>query len=227
MSIVTNLQEIRIRISQSASKVNRDPEQIRVIAVTKYVGVNQINEALGAGITEIGENRVQDGIAKFPYLTGDTVKHMIGTLQTNKVKLALEHFDMIHSVDRHNLVDELAKQAFKMQKKIEVLVQLNLTAEETKHGVSVDELEGLIKLISSSQYLIPAGLMTMGPLTGDPETVRPVFRRMRNIFEETACNLKLGPSWSYLSMGMSQDYQVAVEEGANLLRIGTAIFKSE
>lgn len=221
------MQIIRNRINQSASEVNRDPDQIRVIAVTKYVGVDQINEALVAGITEIGENRVQDGAAKIPYLTGNVVKHMIGTLQTNKVRLALEHFDMIHSVDRVNLVDELAKQAANMQKRIEVLVQLNLTAEKTKHGVSSDELPGLIKLIGSSQYLIPAGLMTMGPLTGEPETVRPVFRRMRGIFEETACNLKLGSSWRYLSMGMSQDYQVAVEEGANLLRIGTAIFKSE
>ncbi len=227
MSITANLQDIKSRIGQSASRANRNPNEIRIIAVTKYVDVNQINEAINAGITEIGENRVQDGIAKFPYLSGNVTKHMIGTLQTNKVKLALEHFDMIHSVDRAHLVDELTRQAAKLGKRIEVLVQLNLTAEKTKHGVSLDELPGLIKLILSSEYLIPAGLMTMGPLTGDPEMVRPVFRSMREVFNETVRNLKLGPSWRYLSMGMSQDYQVAVEEGANLLRIGTAIFKSE
>lgn len=227
MSIVANLQEIHNRISQSASGVNRDPNEIRIIAVTKYVNVNQINEAIKAGITEIGENRVQDAAAKFPYLSGNVVKHMIGTLQTNKVKHALELFDMIHSVDRPSLVDELIKQTAKLEKRIEVLVQLNLTAEKTKHGISPDELPGLINKIRSSNYLIPAGLMTIGPLTDDPELVRPVFRRMREIFMEADRNLKLGPNWRYLSMGMSRDYQVAVEEGANLLRIGTAIFKSE
>ncbi|NLW46356.1 MAG: YggS family pyridoxal phosphate-dependent enzyme [Firmicutes bacterium] len=227
MSISVNLQEIRNRIRQSASGVNRDPNEIRIIAVTKYVDVNQINEAIKAGITEIGENRVQDGVAKFPYLSGKVIKHMIGTLQTNKVKQAVEHFDLIHSVDRAGLVEELTRQAAKMQKKVEVLVQLNLTAEETKHGISVDELPGLINQIRFSSYLIPAGLMTIGPLTDDSELVRPVFRRMREVFMEAARNLELGPNWRYLSMGMSQDYQVAVEEGANLLRIGTAIFKSE
>jgi pyridoxal phosphate enzyme (YggS family) len=227
MSIAANLQEIRKRIAHSAFKVNRDPNEIRIIAVTKYVEVDQINEAIKAGITEIGENRVQDGIAKFPFLSGNVVKHMIGTLQTNKVKQALGLFDLFHSIDRVSLIDELTKQAAKMGKRVEVLVQLNLTAEETKHGISSDELPGLINQIRSSSYLIPAGLMTIGPLTDDPELVRPVFRRMREIFTETARNLELGPNWRYLSMGMSQDYQVAVEEGANLLRIGTAIFKSE
>lgn len=227
MSIVANLQEIHKRIEYSAAKVNRDPNEIRIIAVTKYVDVDRINEAINAGITEIGENRVQDGASKFPLLSGNVVKHMIGTLQTNKVKQALGLFDLIHSVDRVNLVAELTKQAAKMGKRVEVLVQLKLTAEETKHGISSDELPGLISQIQSSSYLIPTGLMTIGPLTDDPESVRPVFRRMREIFTEAARNLKLGPNWRYLSMGMSQDYQVAVEEGANLLRIGTAIFKSE
>lgn len=227
MSIVANLEEIRKRITDIAFSVNRDPNSIRLIAVTKYVSVTEMNEAIKAGVTEIGENRVQDGIAKFSSLLGNVTKHMIGTLQTNKVKLALEHYDMVHSVDRINLVDELARQAARLEKRIEVLIQLNLTAEGTKHGVSLDELPGLIDQISSSEYLIPAGLMTMGPLTSDPETVRPVFRSMRKVFEETANDLKLGPSWRYLSMGMSQDYQVAVEEGANILRIGTAIFKPE
>ena len=227
MSIVANLEEIRERINYSALKVNRDPKLIRLIAVTKYVSVAEMNEAIKAGITEVGENRVQDGIAKFPLLLGNVTKHMIGTLQTNKVKPALEHFDLIHSVDRIYLVDELAKQSAKMQKRTEVLIQLNLTGEERKHGITTDELPGLIERVGSSDYLIPAGLMTMGPMTDDSETVRPTFRRMRVIFEETARDLKLGPSWRYLSMGMSQDYQVAVEEGANLLRIGTSIFKPE
>ncbi|MGE5605776.1 MAG: YggS family pyridoxal phosphate-dependent enzyme [Bacteroidota bacterium] len=227
MSIATNLKGIQQRINQSALKANRDPKSIRLIAVTKYVSVAEMNEAIGAGVTEVGENRVQDGIAKFPLLLGNVTKHMIGTLQTNKVKPALEYFDLIHSVDRIGLVDELAKQSAKMRKRAEVLIQLNLTGEETKHGISAGELPGLIKRIGASEYLIPAGLMTMGPLTDDPETVRPIFRRMRVIFEETARDLRLGTSWRYLSMGMSQDYQVAVEEGANLLRIGTAIFKPE
>jgi pyridoxal phosphate enzyme (YggS family) len=227
MSIINNLEEIRQRINQSALKVNRDPKSIRLIAVTKYATVPEIIEAIKAGVVEVGENRVQDGIAKLPLLPGNVTKHMIGTLQTNKVKLAVEYFDLIHSVDRIRVADELKKQSAKLRKKVEVLIQLNLTGEETKHGASVDELPGLIERIGSSEYLIPAGLMTIGPLTDDPETVRPIFRRMRVIFEATARDLKLGSSWRYLSMGMSQDYQVAVEEGANLLRIGTAIFKPE
>ena len=227
MSIINNLEEIRQRINQSALKVNRDPKSIRLIAVTKYATVPEIIEAIKAGVVEVGENRVQDGIAKLPLLPGNVTKHMIGTLQTNKVKLAVEYFDLIHSVDRIRVADEIKKQSDKLRKKVEVLIQLNLTGEETKHGASVDELPGLIERIGSSEYLIPAGLMTIGPLTDDPETVRPIFRRMRVIFEATARDLKLGSSWRYLSMGMSQDYQVAVEEGANLLRIGTAIFKPE
>ncbi len=227
MSIAANLDEIRKRINQSALRVNRDPNLIRLIAVTKYVSVAEMNEAIKAGITEVGENRVQDGITKFPFLGGNVIKHMIGTLQTNKVKPALEHFDLIHSVDRISLVDELLRQSARLHKRIEILIQLNLTGEETKHGITSDELPGLIERVGSSEYLIPAGLMTMGPLTGDSEIVRPVFRSMRRTFEEIASDLKLGASWRYLSMGMSQDYQVAIEEGANMLRIGTAIFKPE
>ncbi|NLY74554.1 MAG: YggS family pyridoxal phosphate-dependent enzyme [Firmicutes bacterium] len=227
MSIAANLEEIRKRINLSAAAANRDPKSIRLIAVTKYVGVAEINEAIKAGIADIGENRVRDGILKFPDLIGNVTKHLIGTLQTNKVKPALEHYDLIHSVDRLGLVDELLKQAAKIQRKVEVLIQLNLSGEKTKHGISPAELPGFVAKLSTSEYLIPAGLMTMGPLTDNPETVRPIFRSLREIFEDIARSLKLGPNWRYLSMGMSQDYHVAVEEGANLLRIGTAIFKAE
>lgn len=223
--VIQNLTEIRERIRNSALRVNRDPAEITLIAVTKYVEVARIEEAIAAGVGHIAENRVQEGIRKFPLLSGNVVKHLIGTLQTNKVKAALEHFDLIHSVDRPALVEELAKQADKLQKQVEFLIQLNISGEESKHGLAPDELPGFMENLKAYPRLIPCGLMTMAPLSEDPETARPVFRRLRELFEEIAANDGNPSQWRYLSMGMSQDYPIAVEEGANLLRIGSAVFK--
>jgi len=222
--VVQNLAEIRERIRESALRVNRDPAGITLIAVTKYVDVSRIEEAIAAGVTHIAENRVQEGVRKFPLLSGNVVKHLIGTLQTNKVKAALEHFDLIHSVYRLGLVAELAKQADKLQKQVKFLIQLNISGETTKHGLSQDELPGFMENLKAYPRLIPCGLMTMAPLSEEPETARPVFRRLRELFDDIAETGDF-PQWRYLSMGMSQDYPVAVEEGANLLRIGSAVFK--
>jgi len=223
-NVVQNLAEIRERIRESAFRVNRDPAEITLIAVTKYVDVSRIEEAIAAGVTHIAENRVQEGVRKFPLLSGNVVKHLIGTLQTNKVKAALEHFDLIHSVDRLGLVAELAKQADKLQKQVKFLIQLNISGEATKHGLSPDELPGFMENLKAYPRLIPCGLMTMAPLSDEPEMARPVFRRLRELFDEIAETGDFS-QWRYLSMGMSQDYPIAVEEGANLLRIGSAVFK--
>lgn len=230
MSIAANLQQIQAQVKQAAAKTGRDFSGLKIIAVTKYVGVTEMNEVIRAGITDIGENRVQDAKAKFPFLENPPsgaklTRHLIGTLQTNKVKAALAEFDLIHSVDRMELVEALAKEAAKLDRRVELLIQLNISGEITKHGLRPGDFPILLDKIKSFQNLVPCGLMTMAPLTDDPEKTRPVFRQLKTIFDETAKTLKNAPHWRYLSMGMSQDYRVAVEEGANLLRIGTAIFK--
>jgi PLP dependent protein len=223
MSIENNIKQIQAQVKLAAAKVGRDPVAIQIIAVTKYTGVDQMNEAIRAGITDIAENRVQDAVAKFPLLTGTVTRHLIGTLQTNKVKTALLEFDLIHSVDRIELVVALAKEAAKLQRQVKFLIQLNISGEVTKHGLDPALLPLLLNKISHFDNLIPAGLMTIAPLVDEPEQIRSIFRRLKTLFDESA-NV-CGPNWRYLSMGMSQDYQIAVEEGANLLRIGTAIFK--
>lgn len=229
MSIATNIASIRERIRVSAAKAQRDPDSIMLIAVTKYVGVPEMNQAIGCGITDIAENRVQDGQRKFPFLEGKVKKHLIGTLQTNKVKAALAEFDLIHSVDRPELVLELAKQAEKLQRSIRFLIQLNISGEVTKHGLAPRDLPGFLEFIAAYPLLLPSGLMTMAPQSADPETSRPIFRELKRLFDEVAAKqdhaVHSSGTWQYLSMGMSQDYPVAVEEGTNLLRVGTAIFK--
>ncbi len=201
-----------------------DPSAITLIAVTKYVDIGRINEAIRAGVTDIGENRIQDALLKLPLLEGKPVKHLIGSLQTNKAKQALAEFDLIHSVDRLPLVVELAKQAEKLNKRAEILIQVNISGEVSKHGLSPEQLPQLLEAIKIHPVLIPSGLMTIAPLVSNPELTRPIFRRLREMFLESAARFDLGPNWRYLSMGMSQDYEVAVEEGANLVRIGSALF---
>jgi pyridoxal phosphate enzyme (YggS family) len=229
MSIHENLQAIQARIRESALKTNRDPADITLIAVTKYVTVDRINEALRHGITDVAENKVQDGVHKFPMLEREVTKHLIGTLQTNKVKKALEVFDLIHSVDREELVLELAKQADKLDRQIKFLVQVNVSKEESKHGIFADELFGLLDRINGFPNLLPVGLMTMAPFEAGPDEARVIFRGLRQLFEEVARRSSVNSSaeWRYLSMGMSGDYPQAVEEGANLLRIGTALFTGQ
>lgn len=229
MSIAQNIGLVQERIRASAARAHRDPQAITLIAVTKYVTVSEMNEAIRCGITDIAENRVQDGSRKFPFLEGRVTKHLIGTLQTNKVKTALAEFDLIHSVDRPELVMEMAKQALKLKRPIRFLIQLNISGEATKHGLSPQELRGFLEFIAGFPLLLPSGLMTMAPQSTDPESSRPIFRELKRLFDGVAAahhgETSFQNNWRYLSMGMSQDYTVAVEEGANLLRVGTAIFK--
>lgn len=225
MNIKQNLEEIQTKIKASAAKVNRDPHSITTIAVTKFVEIEKINEAIACGITDIAENRVQEGVRKFPLLNGQVVKHLIGSLQTNKVKAALDNFDMIHSVDRIALLEEIAKQAEKMKKPVEILIQLNISGEDSKHGLTPDDLPLILEQLKHYPSLVPSGLMTMAPLVDNPEEVRPIFRCLKELFDKVASEQQFSSDWRFLSMGMSQDYPIAVEEGANLLRIGTAIFK--
>ncbi|MGD8401163.1 MAG: YggS family pyridoxal phosphate-dependent enzyme [Bacillota bacterium] len=223
-SIAANLKAIRRQIAVSAARVNRDPAAIGLVAVTKYVELPLINEAIQAGVTAIGESRVQEAVKKLPFLAGPVSKHFIGTLQTNKIKPVMQDFDLIHSVDRIELIKALARESAGKQQPIEFLIQMNISGEATKHGFNADELEMTLAQIGQYPYLKPRGLMTMAPLNPDPETARPIFRRLKELFVKYKEDPLIGADWQYMSMGMSQDFMVAVEEGANLLRIGTAIF---
>jgi pyridoxal phosphate enzyme (YggS family) len=224
MIIAENYKHIQEQVKIAAARVGRNPADVRIIAVTKYTGIDQMNEAIRAGVTDIAENRVQDGVAKFPLLEGPVTRHLIGTLQTNKIKTALLQFDLIHSVDRIELIEALTKEAAKLGKQVNLLLQINISGEVTKHGLNLADLPVILDKISVFSNLTPMGLMTIAPLVDDPERVRPIFRCLKSLFDESAKNFD--SNWRYLSMGMSQDYQVAVEEGANMVRIGTAIFKN-
>jgi len=222
--IARNLEEIRSQIKIAAEKVGRNPEEIKLVAVTKTVEVAKIKEALAAGVTAIGENRVQEAREKYEYLPHDIEWHLIGSLQTNKVKQGVQMFDLIHSVDRIPLVDEINKQCLKLDKVMHVLIQVNISGEETKHGADLEEAENLLRYAASLPGIKVKGLMTIAPFFDDPEETRPVFRGLKRMQEELIAKSIPGVELEYLSMGMTNDFMVAIEEGANIIRVGSGIF---
>lgn len=226
MKVSDNLAEINHNIIQSALKVGRNPQEITLVAVSKFIESERIAEALAAGVTNLAENRVQEGVRKFPDLAEkfSFKRHLIGSLQTNKAKAAIENFDLIHSMDRLELAEALSKQAEKLNAKVEFLIQVNVSGEESKHGCRPEELMQLVQQVQQLPGLVLSGLMTMAPLEQDAEAARPVFRGLKQLFDEVGQSSFCPPTWRYLSMGMSQDYEIAVEEGANLLRVGSKVF---
>lgn len=227
-----NLGQLRERIRAICQKNGRDPDSIILVGVTKFADAKQINEALSAGLKDIGENKVQQAQEKFasPELSwGFVRRHMVGHLQTNKVNEALELFDVIQSVDSLKLAKAIQDEAKERGRPIEVLIQVNTSGEEQKFGLKVDETIPLLKGIESFKYLQVAGLMTIAPLTEHKEIIRVSFRDLRHLYEKIKTIYRSHPTirMKYLSMGMSQDYEIAIEEGANMLRIGTAIFGSQ
>lgn len=214
--IKINLEIVRSRISQACRRVGRSPEEITLIAVTKTVPSPAVEAAFNLGIRDFGENRVQEAAKKIPALSQLTplpTWHLIGHLQSNKVKAALELFDIIHSVDSLELAEAINRRAVK---KIPVLVQVNVAAEPTKSGVSLDRFASTLEAISRLPMLEVRGLMTIAPLVEDTEKVRPVFRRLRELRDSFGLE--------HLSMGMTDDFEVAIEEGATIIRVGRAIF---
>ena len=221
LRIKENLEKVRERIFQAARRAGRDPEEIKLIGATKGVEPERIAEAVDAGLEIIGENYVQEAQRKYEVL-GERVKwHMIGRLQRNKARHAVKLFEMVHSVDSLKLAQELQKRAAQNEKRIEVLIQVNLSGEETKAGVSPEEVEGLARAIVEMPNLELKGLMTMPPFFDDPEGARPFFRALRELRDRLT---ERGLPLEELSMGMSGDFEVAIEEGATMVRIGTAIF---
>jgi len=225
MLIAKNLQSVKERIGEAARRAGKDPAEIKLVAATKDVPAGLILEAIKAGLTDIGENRVQEARQKFDALKDQPVIwHMIGHLQTNKVKAALEIFSVIQSVDSERLADEISQRA---QKIVEVFIEVNTSGEESKFGILPEKAVQLAEHISGLKNLKLTGLMTVGPLTGDEKAVRESFRLLKNIFKRIKGLNLPSVELKYLSMGMSQDFETAIEEGSNLVRIGRAIFGIE
>jgi pyridoxal phosphate enzyme (YggS family) len=219
-----NLEAVQGKIQRAAERAGRSPRDILLVAVSKTVDVEQIREAIEAGVNALGENRVQEAKEKIRTLGHPVPWHLVGSLQTNKVKEALNLFDVIHSVDRPSLARELDRRARASGRRVRVLVQLNLAQEATKGGVSPDELKPLMELLAECSGLCVCGLMTIPPPAQGPEDSRPWFRRLREL-RGVALTWRLpGITLEHLSMGMSDDFEVAIEEGATMVRVGTAIF---
>ncbi|MEK6775373.1 MAG: YggS family pyridoxal phosphate-dependent enzyme [bacterium] len=224
MFIAENIEKIRKRAQRSARHAGRDPDGITIVAVTKTVDAERIQEAVSAGISVLGENRVQDAREKIQKIDRAVQWHMIGHLQTNKAREAAALFDMVHSVDSLRVAQALNVEAGKQGKKLPVLVQVNISEEESKSGVKAQEALNLVKSVAAMENLTVQGLMTMPPYAEDPEKSRWVFRSLREMRDRIAEMDIQGVCMTHLSMGMSHDFETAVEEGATLIRIGTAIF---
>ena len=222
MSVKENLKFVLDEIEKAKSRRNFDFGDVTLVAVTKNHGVDVMREVIDSGVTNIGENRVQEATEKFQVLERDGLtKHLIGHLQTNKAKQAVKLFDLIHSVDSENLATAIDKAAGAIGKVQDVLIQVNLANEETKFGISEEYLQNLIGTVDTLKNIRLRGLMLIAPNYADVEDCRPLFRNMRKIFEQVG---KTRQDFDFLSMGMTHDYKIAVEEGANMVRVGTAIF---
>jgi pyridoxal phosphate enzyme (YggS family) len=216
-----NLKKIWERITKAALRVGRNPEEIELVAVTKTVPQEKIQQALEAGVGILGENRVQEALQKQPLFPAETKWHLIGHLQRNKVRNVVGRFDLIHSLDSFPLALEINKQSLKQGRTIDTLIQVNVAGEASKFGIKPEELERFVTQVLELPGVKIKGLMTIAPYTPNPETVRPVFRRLKELNDQLS---RMGVSAKYLSMGMSNDFEVAIEEGANLVRIGSSIF---
>jgi len=224
MSIADNVSKVLNDINDTALSVGRDPSKIILVAVSKNRTVEEVNEAVKAGILHIGENRVQEASSKIPHVTGEIIWHMIGHLQSNKGKAAVELFDWIDSIHSKKIVDIISAQASQENKTVNVLIQVNISGEESKSGVQTVEVKDLILYASGKRGLKVCGLMTIGSFGVTPNVTRKEFSQVKDLFNRLKKNPDVGSCMNVLSMGMSEDFQIAIEEGATMVRIGTAIF---
>jgi pyridoxal phosphate enzyme (YggS family) len=222
--IKDNIAAVRSRMKQAAAKVGRSGEEITLVAVSKTVEAERINRAIRSGIDIIGENRVQEAEEKFKHITEPVKKHLVGHLQTNKAKKAVELFDFIQSVDSLHIAEEISKRALDAGKRMDVLVEVNTSCEETKFGVEADQAIPLIEAASKLEGIRIKGLMTIGLFSDNPEDTRPCFRKLKTLFDQLKSAGMPEFEMRYLSMGMTSDFEVAIEEGSNMVRVGTGIF---
>ena len=220
--IARNIFSVRERIRESAEKAGRNPDEITLVAVSKMVSKAEMIDAYeNAGQVDFGENRVQSLIEKY---VPEFNWHMIGHLQKNKVKYIVDKVKLIHSVDSIDLMDEIERQAKKASRQVPFLLQVNVSGEESKFGVKISEVEGIVMKMSQYRNISLEGLMTIAPNVTNSEKTRVFFNKLYNIYIDTKKERTHNVSMKYLSMGMSNDYEVAIAEGANLVRIGSSIF---
>jgi len=222
MSIIENYNRIRERVDRAAAGANRDPREVKIIAVSKTFPSEIIQRAIDSGITLFGENKIQEAKNKIPELRGESTFHMIGHLQSNKAKDAVKLFDVIHSIDKPGTALKVSNEAEKLDKVQKILIQVNSSGEESKSGVDPDNAINIVKEISNFSNVEIIGIMAMARFTDNMEIIRDSFKVAREVL--CSINTKLNMDLTDLSMGMSSDYEIAVEEGATLIRVGSAIF---
>lgn len=223
--IADNLKSVTQRIASACEKIGRPPEDVELVCVTKEASIEKMEEALSLGVRIFGENRVQDAIIKHKAIGDRATWYLIGHLQTNKARDAVKIFSLIHSVDSIRLAEAIDKEAAKTDKVQDILVQVNASGEESKFGLAPEAVIEVIKEIALYPNIIIKGLMTIAPEVEDPELVRPYFRRLKELRDEINSSQLITYNLQLLSMGMTNDFEVAIEEGSNMVRIGRAIFK--
>ncbi len=225
-AIRRNLEAVRGRIAGAARKSGRPPEMVKLVAITKLVGPEEARALWECGVRDLGENRVQHALRKMNDLADLQIDwHMVGHLQTNKANKVVGVFRMIHSVDSIRLAQAIDQAAARKGVTVDALVQVNVSEERAKGGFHAEELEPALNAMSVLQNVRITGLMTMAPFVEEPEETRPIFARLREVRDACSANLPPRVELSHLSMGMTQDYEVAIEEGADIVRIGTALFR--
>jgi pyridoxal phosphate enzyme (YggS family) len=225
MSVIAeNINRLRDRIEATCARVGRRPDEILIVGVTKTVGPERVQEAADAGLRVFGENRVQEAAGKIGRVTGDVSWHMIGHLQRNKVRKAVGMFDMIQSVDSYDVAAEIGSRSEQAGRKMDVLVEVKTSGEETKYGIAPERAVDLVEQMSHLSDINVKGLMTIGTFTDDEGLVRHCFRTLREVSETIGVAGIPRVEMRYLSMGMTSDFELAIEEGSNMLRVGTAIF---
>lgn len=223
MGIAENIGKIQQRIAQTSRRSGRDPAEITLIAVSKTVDLEAVQAAISCGLSHFGENRAQELKSKQAHFP-EANWHMIGRLQTNKVKDVVGTAVLIHSLDRWALAEELARRGAFLRVEVSALLQVSLAGEEQKAGISASDVAGFLESVGQLSWLKIKGLMTMAPLSEDSEKSRPIFKELREIYRCYKGKTYLNVDLQHLSMGMSQDFEAAIEEGATMIRVGTALF---
>jgi pyridoxal phosphate enzyme (YggS family) len=224
LDIQSNIKDVKENVLEACKKSGREIEEITIIAVTKTRPIAYIAEAVKGGLTSLGENKVQEIRDKYPLVSEAVSWHMIGHLQSNKVKYIIDKVDLIHSVDSLKLAETINEQAIKHNKKAKILLQINIGKESTKFGIDPEETLRLIKTIAPLTNVQIEGLMAVAPYVENPEENRLLFRKMRQIFVDMGAEKIDNVNMNVLSMGMTNDYGIAIEEGSTMIRVGTALF---
>ncbi|GIP36402.1 YggS family pyridoxal phosphate-dependent enzyme [Paenibacillus sp. J2TS4] len=227
MNLQERAGEVRSRIAEACKRSGRDRDSVEIIAVTKYVSLETARDVVDLGYNKIGENRWQDVKPKWEALGSRVEWHFIGHLQTNKVKDVIGKFSYIHSLDRLSLAKEINKRAEALGTAVHCLIQLNISGEESKYGLEPEQFFPFVEQVRNFPYIRIAGLMTMAPYESEPEQTRPIFRALRQLRDECNKRALLDYEIHHLSMGMSNDFEVAVEEGATWVRLGSILVGKE